>query len=119
MHVMDGMCLQLGLLSPSHTERRRGRRTRLSWIAWVTINIHSVCLYTYAGDSSFSHLPLSPQRLERHILHVVRLISLLTVELNFSSLIQDMIKHIRLLLKYNVTLITCGWCAEIILWYLM
>lgn len=37
MYVMDGMCLQLGLLSPSHPKRRSGRRTRLSWIAWVNI----------------------------------------------------------------------------------
>ncbi|KAF3836212.1 hypothetical protein F7725_028770 [Dissostichus mawsoni] len=34
MGVMDGMCLQLGLLSPCRTERRSGRRTRLSWKAW-------------------------------------------------------------------------------------
>ncbi|KAA8578442.1 hypothetical protein FQN60_018729 [Etheostoma spectabile] len=54
MGVMDGMCLQLGLLSPSHPERS-GKRTKLSWKAWVTINIFS---YTNACHNSFSHLPL-------------------------------------------------------------
>lgn len=38
--VMDGMCLQLGLMSPSHPNRS-GRRTRLGWITWVTVHIYS------------------------------------------------------------------------------
>lgn len=42
MCVMDGKCLQLGQLFPRRTERRRGRRMRLSWIVRVTINIQSV-----------------------------------------------------------------------------